>query len=107
MMTEVVLQYFSTCGEVIRVRHAPGQGNWVHIMFQTTLQAQKALGKSGKVIQGNLMVGVVPCTDDKITSESVETNPVPAFVPETSKPFLGSSTDYSVDPTLCWPKSSS
>jgi hypothetical protein len=103
VMTEVVLQHFHSCGEIIRVRHAPNQGNWMHIMFQTTLQAQKALGKSGKVIQGNLMIGVVPCTDERAISEVVEASAAHVFVSEPTKPFLGMSTEYSVDPALGGP----
>eukprot|EP01122_Echinamoeba_exundans_P017196 TRINITY_DN8988_c0_g1_i1.p1 TRINITY_DN8988_c0_g1~~TRINITY_DN8988_c0_g1_i1.p1 ORF type:complete len:253 (-),score=48.10 TRINITY_DN8988_c0_g1_i1:157-915(-) len=103
VMTEVVLQHFHSCGEIIRVRHASNQGNWMHIMFQTTLQAQKALGKSGKIIQGNLMIGVVPCIDERAISEVVETPTAPVFSAEPTKPFIGMSTEYSVDPSLGGP----
>lgn len=75
----------------------------MHIMFQTTLQAQKALGKSGKVMQGNLMIGVVPCTDERAVSEVVEVSAVPAFSAEASRPFVGVSAEYSVDPSLAGP----
>jgi nuclear pore complex protein Nup53 len=33
----------------------------VHLQYQTPLQAQRALSKNGKVIGGNIMIGVVPC----------------------------------------------
>lgn len=100
VMTEVVLQYFHSCGEIIRVRHAPEQGNWVHLMFQTRLQAEKALGKSGKIIQGNLMVGVTQCTDESAFSEKSKEKAAAAFKPHNEKPFIPSSSDFSVDPSL-------
>ena len=39
------------------------QGNWLHIQYQTKMQAQKALSKNGKVLANSLMVGVMPCID--------------------------------------------
>ena len=39
------------------------QGNWLHIQYQSKLQAQKALSKNGKVLANSLMVGVMPCID--------------------------------------------
>ena len=35
----------------------------MNIRFQTKLQAQKALGRTGRVFGGSLMVGVSPCLD--------------------------------------------
>lgn len=37
--------------------------------MQTKLQARKALSKNGKVFSGNIMVGVVPCSDKAITGD--------------------------------------
>ena len=39
------------------------QGNWIHIQYQTKLQAQKALSKNGKVLGSSLMIGIMPCID--------------------------------------------
>jgi len=38
-------------------------GNWIHIHYQSKLQAKKVLSKNGKVFGGSIMVGVVPCID--------------------------------------------
>lgn len=38
---------------------------------QTKLQARKALSKNGKVYSGNIMIGVVTCSD-KVSSNAVE-----------------------------------
>ncbi len=34
------------------------------------MQAQKALGKSGRVLGGSIMIGVSPCTDPSVTEEA-------------------------------------
>jgi nuclear pore complex protein Nup53 len=63
--TSYVLQEFSNYGQILR--HFPSnQGNWLHIQYQTKLQAQKALSKNGKVLANSLMVGVMQCIDKKI-----------------------------------------
>lgn len=65
--TSFVLQEFSVYGQIIR--HIPNpQGNWLHIQYQTKLQAQKALSKNGKILANSLMVGVMPCIDKRIMS---------------------------------------
>ncbi|KAH6941561.1 hypothetical protein HPB50_027516 [Hyalomma asiaticum] len=45
------------------------EGNWMHICYQSRLQAKKALSKNGKVFGAHTMVGVKACeapghTDD-------------------------------------------
>jgi len=52
-----VLKQFEKYGVITRYRL--GEGNWMNIQFQTKLEAQKALGKNGKILDG-FMVGVVP-----------------------------------------------
>lgn len=42
-------------------------GNWMHLQYQSKLQARKALSKDGKVFGDAIMVGVKPCID-KVTS---------------------------------------
>ena len=41
-------------------------GNWLHIHYQSKLQAKKALSKNGKVFGGSIMIGVMPCIDKVI-----------------------------------------
>ena len=38
-------------------------GNWMHIHFQSKIQARKALSKNGKVFGTGVMVGVHQCID--------------------------------------------
>eukprot|EP00095_Tigriopus_kingsejongensis_P007797 maker-scaffold370_size193435-snap-gene-0.42 protein:Tk07797 transcript:maker-scaffold370_size193435-snap-gene-0.42-mRNA-1 annotation:"nucleoporin nup53 isoform x3" len=60
-----ILSQFAQCGTVLQ-HHIPPNGNWMHIKFQTKLQAQKALTKSNKVMGGSIMIGVSPCTDPNV-----------------------------------------
>ncbi|XP_068264111.1 nucleoporin NUP35-like [Nyctibius grandis] len=41
-------------------------GNWMHIRYQSKLQAQKALSKDGKIFGESLMIGVKPCVDKSV-----------------------------------------
>lgn len=71
--TSYVLQEFSVYGQIIR--HIPNpQGNWLHIKYQTKLQAQKALSKNGKILANSLMVGVMPCIDKRVMSLNPQSN---------------------------------
>lgn len=38
-------------------------GNWMHLQYQSKLQARKALSKDGKVFGDAIMVGVKRCID--------------------------------------------
>lgn len=66
--TSYVLQEFSVYGQILK--HTSTQGNWLHIQYQTKLQAQKALSKNGKVLANNIMVGVMKCIDKNVMSGS-------------------------------------
>lgn len=59
--TSIVTKYFGDCGEIIKQKHAENQGNWIHILFRTKLDAERALGKNGKIIDSklNIMIGVI------------------------------------------------
>ncbi|KAK3879882.1 hypothetical protein Pcinc_015586 [Petrolisthes cinctipes] len=63
-----ILTQFTQLGTVTR-HHNPGSGNWMHLKYQTKLQARKALSKNGKVYSGNIMIGVVTCSDKTIMGE--------------------------------------
>lgn len=67
-----VLTQFTQLGTIVE-HHNPGSGNWMHLKFQTKLQARKALSKNGKVFSGNIMVGVVTCSDKSITGDKENT----------------------------------
>lgn len=70
-----ILTQFTQLGTITEHRN-PGTGNWMHLKYQTKLQARKALSKNGKVFSGNIMVGVVPCTDKTLLGdkENLSTN---------------------------------
>ncbi|CAF0718649.1 unnamed protein product [Brachionus calyciflorus] len=70
--TSYVLQEFSNYGQILR--HTSTQGNWLHIQFQTKLQAQKALSKNGKVLANNIMVGVMKCIDKSVMNGQQQAN---------------------------------
>eukprot|EP00128_Syssomonas_multiformis_P009946 Colp12_sorted_trinity150504_noHs@2775 len=59
----VVLQHFQQFGDIARHVMDRKGGNWMHIQYRTKLQAQKALSKNGKVFDGVVMIGVVPCVE--------------------------------------------
>lgn len=39
------------------------EGNWMHLHYQSKLQAKKALSKDGKIFNNCVMIGVKPCID--------------------------------------------
>ena len=71
--TSAILTYFHNLGQIQRVKHANNQGNWIHILYRTKLQADKVLGKNGKILEnGTIMIGVMPCRDASVLEEQVE-----------------------------------
>nr|XP_039267329.1 nucleoporin NUP35-like [Styela clava] len=67
-----ILQQFSRCGVILEHHSAPEDGNWIHIHFESKLQARKALSKSGKILPGNLMIGVTPCMDIRVMNKQTQ-----------------------------------
>ncbi|KAG8185686.1 hypothetical protein JTE90_003225 [Oedothorax gibbosus] len=57
-----ILQQFSQYGNIVEHKLSPN-GNWMHVRYQSKLQAKKALSKNGKVFSGNIMIGVKPCIE--------------------------------------------
>ena len=39
------------------------EGNWMHVHYESRIQAKKALSKTGRVFGRGIMVGVLPCID--------------------------------------------
>uniref|UniRef100_T1J9E2 Nucleoporin NUP53 n=1 Tax=Strigamia maritima TaxID=126957 RepID=T1J9E2_STRMM len=68
-----ILQQFYHYGTIVEHR-LPPSGNWMHVRYQTKLQAKIALSKNGKVF-GNYMVGVKPCIDKSIIVQYVSKMP--------------------------------
>jgi len=66
-LSSLILQQFESDGEILQ--HESGQGNWMSIRFRSPLDAKKALGKNGKIITDNIMIGVLP--SDKVCPSEV------------------------------------
>lgn len=69
--TSYVLQEFSQYGNIIKHVIA-ADGNWLHIRYQSKIQARKALSKNGKVFGGSIMIGVAPCIDKSVMDNDKE-----------------------------------
>ncbi|XP_075740274.1 nucleoporin NUP35 isoform X1 [Rhipicephalus microplus] len=54
------LQQFSQYGTIVKYK-VSSEGNWMHLCYQSRLQAKKALSKNGKVFGAHTMVGVKAC----------------------------------------------
>uniref|UniRef100_UPI003AAD8A85 nucleoporin NUP35 n=1 Tax=Centroberyx gerrardi TaxID=166262 RepID=UPI003AAD8A85 len=82
-------------------------GNWMHLQYQSRLQARKALSKDGKVFGDWIMVGVKPCIDKSVMEGSDVISPPPSsssLLPSTprssirplSAAYRATSSDYQV-----------
>jgi len=61
-----ILKEFSTYGTIIQHEFA-SKGNWVHIRYQSPMQARKASAKNGHLYaQNTIRIGVSPCIDKDI-----------------------------------------
>nr|XP_020479487.1 nucleoporin NUP53 isoform X2 [Monopterus albus]XP_020479489.1 nucleoporin NUP53 isoform X2 [Monopterus albus] len=64
-----ILLQFTQYGNILKHTMA-SPGNWMHLQFQSRLQARKALSKDGKVFGDAIMVGVKPCIDKSVMENS-------------------------------------
>jgi len=64
-----VISQLSTCGTVLQ-HVLPPNANWMHLRFQTRLQARKALSKNGSILGGTIMVGVAACTEESVLNQA-------------------------------------
>lgn len=62
-----IINQFSQYGKILD--HKMGEGNWMHIAYETKFEAEKALSKNGKMFDQVLMIGVVECTDPSVTNK--------------------------------------
>lgn len=46
-------------------------GNWMHVQYQSKLQARKALSKDGKIFGEAIMIGVKPCIDKVRSTKAI------------------------------------
>ncbi|XP_048728366.1 nucleoporin NUP35-like isoform X2 [Ostrea edulis] len=59
------LQQFSQYGNILKYEIA-SEGNWMHLHYQSKLQAKKALSKDGKIFNNCVMIGVKSCIDKAV-----------------------------------------
>ncbi|XP_029461812.1 nucleoporin NUP35 isoform X2 [Rhinatrema bivittatum] len=57
-----ILLQFAQFGNILK-HVMSNTGNWMHIQYQSKLQARKALSKDGRVFGESIMIGVKPCID--------------------------------------------
>ncbi|XP_047198450.1 nucleoporin NUP35 isoform X1 [Hippoglossus stenolepis] len=99
-----ILLQFAQYGNILKHTMA-SPGNWMHLQYQSRLQARKALSKDGKVFGDAIMVGVKPCIDKSVmdSSEAVSAH-LSSALPSTprsairplSAAYRSSSSDYQV-----------
>ncbi|KAJ8573950.1 hypothetical protein K7X08_010461 [Anisodus acutangulus] len=58
--TNPVLREFEKYGVILKYILGPRDANWMHILYHSCVDAQKALNKNGMQINGVLMIGVKP-----------------------------------------------
>lgn len=102
-----ILLQFAQYGNILKHKMA-SPGNWMHLQYQSRLQARKALSKDGKVFGDSIMVGVKPCIDKAVmdcsdavsspvssTSSMLPSTPRSAIRP-LSATYRSSASDYQV-----------
>lgn len=80
-----VLQQFSQYGNILK-HVITTEGNWMHIHYQSKIQAKKALSKNGKILGNNIMVGVSHCIDKKVMEGEKENEPANTSTAQFSTP---------------------
>ncbi|KAM3607724.1 uncharacterized protein V6R79_012638 [Siganus canaliculatus] len=101
-----ILLQFAQYGNIMKHTMA-SPGNWMHLQYQSRLQARKALSKDGKVFGDAIMVGVKPCIDKSVMDSSVLVSPhfstpsTPSILPTTPRsairPLSANYRSYSCD----------
>ncbi|XP_069090231.1 nucleoporin NUP35 [Pleurodeles waltl] len=64
-----ILLQFAQYGNILK-HVMSNTGNWMHVQYQSKLQARKALSKDGRVFGESIMVGVKPCIDKSVMESS-------------------------------------
>ncbi|CAG5107796.1 Oidioi.mRNA.OKI2018_I69.chr1.g3492.t1.cds [Oikopleura dioica] len=59
-----IIRQFRQYGVIVNYIPQTENANWIHVQYSNKMQAQKALSKNGKIIDGNIMIGVIPCIVD-------------------------------------------
>ncbi|XP_068016852.1 nucleoporin NUP35 [Melanerpes formicivorus] len=64
-----ILLQFAQYGNILK-HVMSNTGNWMHIRYQSKLQARKALSKDGKIFGESIMIGVKPCIEKSVMENS-------------------------------------
>ncbi|XP_010287704.1 PREDICTED: nucleoporin NUP53 [Phaethon lepturus] len=72
-----ILLQFAQYGNILK-HVMSNTGNWMHIRYQSKLQARKALSKDGRIFGESIMIGVKPCID-KSVMENFERSSTPSI----------------------------
>ncbi|XP_064020053.1 nucleoporin NUP35 isoform X1 [Pogoniulus pusillus] len=64
-----ILLQFAQYGNILK-HVMSNTGNWMHIRYQSKLQARKALSKDGRVFGDSIMIGVKPCIEKSVMEGS-------------------------------------
>ncbi|XP_077175490.1 nucleoporin NUP35-like isoform X1 [Paroedura picta] len=78
-----ILLQFAQYGNILK-HVMSNTGNWMHIHYQSKLQARKALSKDGRIFGESIMIGVKPCIDKSVmenTERSSASSPSSSFTP--------------------------
>ncbi|KAJ0070614.1 hypothetical protein NL108_016905, partial [Boleophthalmus pectinirostris] len=86
-----ILLQFAQYGNILRHSMAT-PGNWMHLQYQSKLQARKALSKDGKVFGDAIMVGVKPCIDKSVMESADVSSPLSSSFSSSALPSTPRST---------------
>lgn len=89
--TSLVLAQLMNCGCIVEKKF-PTQGNWVHLKYSSVHEASKALALNGKLVSGNIMVGVVPYYNKEENKENLDNSGI-------TSPIRARSLRHSIVPT--------
>uniref|UniRef100_A0A5S6Q210 Nucleoporin NUP35 n=1 Tax=Trichuris muris TaxID=70415 RepID=A0A5S6Q210_TRIMR len=62
---DMILKKFAEFGTICNYEISPSS-NWMHILYQSRMQANLALGKNGKIFANRIKIGVEPCVDKEV-----------------------------------------
>lgn len=66
-----VLSHISSRVRIVDKYCAPNmQSNWIHLKCASEQEAQRALACNGNMVSGLIMIGVIPCTDERVILDS-------------------------------------
>jgi len=68
---QAVLTHFSQYGLITRTKPSASNCNWIHVRYDSSIQANDAMCRNGRLISSNLMVGVIKCSDMTVLGDYV------------------------------------